>query len=62
MLSKHSEFFKDMFKLPQPADAEMVDNCASVIMSDTVQDIECVLRLLFDKSVFKFWGSAFQAS
>ena len=51
MLSNHSAFFKDMFELPQPADAETIDGCATVKMTDTVREVEVLLRILFQRRV-----------
>ncbi|TCD68728.1 hypothetical protein EIP91_010012 [Steccherinum ochraceum] len=48
ILSLHSEVFRDMFTIPQPADAEMWEGCAVVHLQDSKKDLLYVLRALFD--------------
>lgn len=48
ILSKYSEVFRDMFSIPQPADAEMLEGCPVVHLQDTKNDVAHVLSALFD--------------
>ncbi|TCD70989.1 hypothetical protein EIP91_000487 [Steccherinum ochraceum] len=50
ILSRHSEVFKDMFALPQPADAESCDGCPVVRMQDTAKDLGTFLSALHDST------------
>ena len=56
VLALHSPVFRDMFSLPVPADAagegsdnvnEMVDGCPLVCLSDSAQDLEIFLGMLY---------------
>ncbi|KAH8101839.1 hypothetical protein BXZ70DRAFT_1007079 [Cristinia sonorae] len=54
ILSWCSEVFRDMFPVPQPVDAEMWGDCPVVHLSDTKQDVERMLTMLFTKSTSGF--------
>ncbi|KAH9842445.1 uncharacterized protein C8Q71DRAFT_732874 [Rhodofomes roseus] len=47
LLARHSTFFRDLFKLPQPS-SEMLDGCAVVQMHDVPGDVEILLSALYD--------------
>ena len=51
ILSKNSVVFGDMFMLPQPPDAEMVEGCPAIQLQDEHFDVEVILRALFDTYV-----------
>ncbi|TCD68722.1 hypothetical protein EIP91_010006 [Steccherinum ochraceum] len=48
VLSKNSEIFRDMFTIPQPADAEKLEGCPVVHLSDSQKDLERFLSAVFD--------------
>jgi len=50
LLSRHSNIFKDMFSLPQPAtDPDLSpEGCPVVFLSDKVTDLECVMSVIYD--------------
>ncbi|TCD70991.1 hypothetical protein EIP91_000489 [Steccherinum ochraceum] len=48
ILSQHSEFFQDMFALPQPADGEICEDCPVVRTHDTAKDLLGFLSALHD--------------
>jgi len=50
VLSKHSEVFRDMFKIPQPpsGEQEQFDGCSLVDLSDGVDDVRAILSALYD--------------
>ncbi|KAG6914731.1 hypothetical protein DXG01_015698 [Tephrocybe rancida] len=49
ILSKHSEVFSDLFKVPQPRnDAETMDGVAVVNLSDDLKDFKDVLGALYE--------------
>ncbi|KAF7315167.1 BTB domain-containing protein [Mycena indigotica] len=53
VLSTHSSVFKDMQSIPQPDTAEpLVEGCPLVELYDDPLDVENVLRLLYDPTVF----------
>ncbi|KAJ6545093.1 hypothetical protein DFH09DRAFT_927880 [Mycena vulgaris] len=54
-LSLHSSFFRDMQGLPQPPDQPTVDGCPVIELPDSVEDVECVLKALYDPSVLLFF-------
>ncbi|TCD68725.1 hypothetical protein EIP91_010009 [Steccherinum ochraceum] len=47
VLTKHSDVFKDMFTVPQPANVEMMEGCPVVHLTDTKEDLGRLLTLLF---------------
>ncbi|TCD65195.1 hypothetical protein EIP91_002980 [Steccherinum ochraceum] len=47
VLSRYSEVFRDMFSIPQPADAELWDGCPVVHLSDSSKSLHRVLCVLF---------------
>ncbi|TCD68729.1 hypothetical protein EIP91_010013 [Steccherinum ochraceum] len=47
-LALNSEVFRDMFTIPQPADAEMWEGCPVVHLQDSKKDLLYILRALFD--------------
>ncbi|KAF7984444.1 hypothetical protein HWV62_14526 [Athelia sp. TMB] len=51
MLSRHSSVFRDMFMVPQPPilNADVVDGCAVVELSDSAEDLTHALRALYDR-------------
>lgn len=51
VLSQHSSFFRDMQGLPQPPDQPSVDGCPILELSDTVADIEHLLKALYNPCV-----------
>ena len=54
MLSRHSSVFRDMFSVPQPpGDQESaVEGCSIVHLSDSPQDWENLLTLMYDNLRF----------
>ncbi|TCD70987.1 hypothetical protein EIP91_000485 [Steccherinum ochraceum] len=48
ILSQLSVVFRDMFSLPQPADADLHEGCPVVCMSDSAQDLLYFLSALHD--------------
>lgn len=48
-LMTHSNFFADMFRLPQPANQEMVAGCPLVDVPDRVVYFECFLKAIYDR-------------
>ncbi|TCD67813.1 hypothetical protein EIP91_011941 [Steccherinum ochraceum] len=48
VLSKYSEVFRDMFIIPQPADAETWEGCSVVHLADTEKSLSRILPLLFN--------------
>ncbi|KAF7315143.1 BTB domain-containing protein [Mycena indigotica] len=52
VLSSHSSVFKDMHGIPQPATpGPMVENCPLIQLHDDPQDVENVLRVLYDPTL-----------
>jgi len=47
ILAMQSEVFKDIFSIPQPEDAEQIDGCPIVHLSDPPADIAEVLSILY---------------
>lgn len=47
ILSKNSEVFRDMFMIPQPAEAETFAGCLVVHLSDSKKDVSFLLSVLF---------------
>lgn len=52
LLSHLSPVFRDVFTVPQPvvvnSGLSVVDNCPVVRVSDSVYDIKCLLRAIYD--------------
>ncbi|TCD63693.1 hypothetical protein EIP91_005098 [Steccherinum ochraceum] len=48
VLARKSSIFEDMFKMPQPENAETYEDCPIVHVSDTAEDMEQVLAVLYD--------------
>ncbi|KAF8178692.1 hypothetical protein K438DRAFT_1938755 [Mycena galopus ATCC 62051] len=48
ILSQHSSFFLDLQDLPQPPDEPTVDGCPVVELQDTVEDVQFLLKALYD--------------
>ncbi|KAL6298850.1 hypothetical protein BKA93DRAFT_33789 [Sparassis latifolia] len=48
VLSRHSEIFRDLFSVPQPADQERSIGCPVVHLSDSRNDLRYLLRVLYD--------------
>ncbi|KAJ7639986.1 hypothetical protein DFH06DRAFT_1334900 [Mycena polygramma] len=45
-LAVHSPVFRDMGSLPQPKDADMMDGCPFVVLPDSAEDVDILLRAL----------------
>lgn len=54
ILSRKSSVFEDMFAIPQPEKAETYEGCPVVHVSDTADDIEEVLEVLYDGDMCEF--------
>ncbi|KAJ7650021.1 hypothetical protein FB45DRAFT_7731 [Roridomyces roridus] len=52
VLSLHSSFFRDLQGLPQPPDEPKVDGCSVIELSDSSDDVETVLKALYDPLFF----------
>ncbi|KAJ6561984.1 hypothetical protein B0H19DRAFT_1210037 [Mycena capillaripes] len=52
VLALHSSFFKGMLGLPQPPDQPSVDGCPIIELSDSPEDVEHLLRALYDPLFF----------
>ncbi|OCH87259.1 hypothetical protein OBBRIDRAFT_889927 [Obba rivulosa] len=48
LLSRQSQVFHDMFAIPQPQDAEHIEGCPVVRLSDDASDLICVFRALLN--------------
>ncbi|KAJ7928424.1 hypothetical protein B0H13DRAFT_1967194 [Mycena leptocephala] len=48
VLAQHSEFFRDMQRLPQPPGQPTVDDCPVVELTDEAADVEHLLRTLYN--------------
>ncbi|CAA7266067.1 unnamed protein product [Cyclocybe aegerita] len=48
MLSRHSIVWKDMFKVPQPYEQNLVAGCPVIQLSDDEKDLEHVLGIFYD--------------
>lgn len=46
-LSMHSEFFKNMFDIPQPEDAETICGCPVIDVADTSEDWVALLKMVY---------------
>ena len=47
-LERHSEVFRDLFSIPQPAVQEMLDGCPWFEVHDAAPDVRCLLKALYD--------------
>ncbi|KAJ7849762.1 hypothetical protein B0H13DRAFT_1906039 [Mycena leptocephala] len=52
ILALNSSFFRDMQGLPQPPVEPSVECCPVVELSDQVEDVECILKALYDPKPF----------
>ncbi|KAJ6589870.1 hypothetical protein DFH09DRAFT_1026995 [Mycena vulgaris] len=52
VLSLHSPFFRDMQGLPQPPDQPSIDGCPVIELPDGVQDVEHLLKALYNPALF----------
>ncbi|KAJ7650001.1 hypothetical protein FB45DRAFT_997174 [Roridomyces roridus] len=52
VLSLHSSFFRDLQGLPQPPDEPQVEGCPLIQLSDSSEDLETVLKSLYDPLFF----------
>ncbi|KAJ7238578.1 hypothetical protein B0H12DRAFT_91188 [Mycena haematopus] len=52
VLSLHSSFFHGMLGLPQPPEQPSVDGCPIIELSDSEEDVENLLRALYDPLFF----------
>lgn len=50
ILRRHSAVFADMFTLPEQPSFETYDGVAMVRLPDEAQDVEAILRALYDPS------------
>ncbi|TCD61854.1 hypothetical protein EIP91_007823 [Steccherinum ochraceum] len=50
IISQHSEIFRDMFDMPQPARQDKVDGCLMVNLSDSPEDLVCLLSALHNSA------------
>ncbi|KAF7295837.1 hypothetical protein HMN09_01126900 [Mycena chlorophos] len=57
ILARHSTVFQDMFALPQPSDAELVDGCPLVQLPDAEVEVTPFLRALFEPNYFPTFPS-----
>ncbi|KAF7351138.1 BTB domain-containing protein [Mycena sanguinolenta] len=48
ILSQHSPFFRDLENLPQPPNQPTVDGCSVVELHDSAEDVEYLLKALYD--------------
>ena len=51
IFARHSEVFKDMLSIPQPskkAEAEMIDGCPIISLTDAKYDIENMISIFYD--------------
>jgi len=51
IFARHSEVFKDMLSIPQPskkAEAETIDGCPIISLTDTKEDLENVISIFYD--------------
>ncbi|KAH9932308.1 uncharacterized protein B0H18DRAFT_1137503 [Fomitopsis serialis] len=46
LLAEQSEVFRDLFTLPQPSEAQSVEDCPTVHLSDTAQDLRALLSVM----------------
>ncbi|KAJ7174938.1 hypothetical protein C8R46DRAFT_95448 [Mycena filopes] len=53
ILMLQSPIFADMFSIPQPADAEVIDGCPVAELPDAAEDVNVFLKTIFDSSFFE---------
>ncbi|KAJ7169006.1 hypothetical protein C8R46DRAFT_243707 [Mycena filopes] len=58
LLAKQSSVFHNMLEFPQPDDAELIDGCPVVRVSDTDRDLSSFLSALFDYESFGAFPAA----
>ncbi|KAJ7640108.1 hypothetical protein DFH06DRAFT_1216614 [Mycena polygramma] len=58
VLVAQSPIFEDVFSLPQPPDAETMDECAVVTIPDAAQDATVFFRAIFDSSFFEAYPAS----
>ncbi|KAJ6630419.1 hypothetical protein B0H10DRAFT_1774514 [Mycena sp. CBHHK59/15] len=58
ILAARSPVFKDMFALPQPADAEVIEGCPVVRLPDPALEVTVFLRAIFDPVFFEPYPAA----
>ncbi len=46
ILSLHSEFFRDLFSLPNSSSSETMDGCPVVTVTDDPRDVRCLFLVL----------------
>jgi len=56
VLSQHSSVFRDLFTVPQPSSALLVDGCAVVHLADDPLHLEFLLSAMYDRSFFNGAG------
>ncbi|KZP16235.1 hypothetical protein FIBSPDRAFT_794663 [Athelia psychrophila] len=56
ILAQNSSVFQDMFSLPQPpsVDTDLVEGCPVVQLSDTAEEVECVLQAICQREYVCF--------
>ena len=47
LLAEHSPFFRDLFRIPQPATAQLIEECPVVLLADYAWQFRHFLRALF---------------
>ncbi|KAI0334278.1 hypothetical protein GY45DRAFT_1243000 [Cubamyces sp. BRFM 1775] len=47
LLMEHSPFFRDLFRIPQPAGAPKIDGCPYVVLMDRPEQLKHLLRVIF---------------
>ncbi|KAJ7442462.1 hypothetical protein FB451DRAFT_1057514 [Mycena latifolia] len=52
VLSRHSSFFRDLQRLPQPPEQPSIEGCPVVELSDRVEDVKRVLETLYNPLFF----------
>ncbi|KAJ7174913.1 hypothetical protein C8R46DRAFT_945816 [Mycena filopes] len=53
ILVLQSPIFADMFKIPQPPNAEAIDGCPVVELFDSAEDVSVFFKAIFDSSFFE---------
>ncbi|TBU54713.1 hypothetical protein BD310DRAFT_961258 [Dichomitus squalens] len=61
ILSSVSPVFRDLFSVPQPEDAETMDGCQIVRVSDSASDLRHFFRLVI-RPIFDFLNSGYRPS
>ena len=47
ILTKHSQIFADLFKMPHPPTEPTVEGCPVVLLQDSAEDVKHVLLILY---------------